>query len=571
MPTVSVDEPTRSSSGVSPEHEAGMAECATPPPAPARSWEIWVIRILRVIVLTGILLFLWRGVAHTEEVPGDGAPAGDPASLDEWIATLPDADSEPAPAITDDDKNAGSGVAIEVATPASHPAAPQEPTPTPDLPGSGAREVREAAREPDLRTPARIGEIPDDAIPWTSTLDLVVAFEAELAGSTPPADPRVLRATLVHHLIDLSVRVGHTDNPKANLEAIRGFFADTLQLVATRVDDAPLGRLRPAVVLAEKRGVPTTLALLALVFADRLSPYLNLEPVRAGDVIALRYRSGQHRYILAPSHLDKLYTERELAEVAFGSATGGEEIESLTRRQFWGLLFGETGSALAREGDHDRALGFVTRGLALYAGQASARITLARHCIEACDLAGAREHLDIALVLDPSSVRARLERAKVLEALGDRTRLEADLAWLSERAEIPAASLALARLFLASGRHRDSLAALDALEARGAVPVPILEEAAEVRRHALASPWIAVLADTERPDCERFAAVEHLRVLPVRPAAEALAAVLSDSNLRLARFAWQSLRDQTGWDIPCTASDWQRALAESPSPGHVHP
>ncbi len=571
MSTTYAPEPPRVRREDSPEHRAGsLAE-----PEPSRIRErtpgwVWVARAIAVLILTGILLVLWRGVAYS------GEAGSAPPSLEEWIRGLPPMPAEPAaeppgpepPADSGTTEPSGAapqpaggetvlhgnGVAVEVATPTSRRAGVEPPCNGP-------------LAAPAMRRAEPIGSVADAEIPWLSTLDLAVAFELEFTGRPPPIDPRVLRASLIHHLIDLSVSIGHTDNPKENLEAIRGYIATRMQLVATRRDQETVERLRPGTVLAEKRGSPLAVALIALVLADRASPYLNLEGVRAGDLVALRYRAGHHRYILIPTDLDRLYTDRELAEMAFGApGLAGGAIEALTRRELWGWIFGETGTALLAEGDAARAARFVERGLALFEAQAGAHIAQARLRLEARDLAGAREELARAIELEPASTLARLQRVEILEALGDGAAVEEDLRWLSRHAAHPEAGLALARHLLARRRFGEALEEIERVESR-AIPAPALrDELAGLRRDILAAPWLATLADSARPDRDRFEALERLRSYPSRGCAEALAGALDDPNLRLSRYAWQVLTEQTGWSLPCTAWEWRRALAEHDFP-----
>ncbi|MFQ5653747.1 MAG: tetratricopeptide repeat protein, partial [Planctomycetota bacterium] len=374
-------------------------------------------------------------------------------------------------------------------------------------PGSRARAPAQAAHAPlpasrpspaagRALAPAPIGEeipplgaIPDEEIRWTETIELALSLERELAGHGGAADPRTLRQEIYHRLIDLSIQVGATDNPRSNLEAIRELLLRGIAIRVVESEASEPALLLPSGVLLERRASPLGTALLALAFADRLSPYLSLEPVLAGDLIGLRYRSGHHRFILIPSRLDRLYTDREMAEVAFGDAlTTGAEIRALTRRQFWGLVLGEAGRLIHAVGEPERAALLIDRGLALYGEQARARLARARILIERRELERAREELDIALELDPGSPAARLERVGILEALGEREAAKKDLVWLAREGKLPLASLRLGRLLLEEGRFQEAMEEVKRLEGRELAPA-MEEETSRLRLQVEAAPW----------------------------------------------------------------------------------
>ncbi|MCI0651714.1 MAG: hypothetical protein L0Z55_07510 [Planctomycetes bacterium] len=486
------------------------------------------------------------------DVVPDAAPAAAPDAA-------PDGDNGEEGEDGRDDGDREHGFASEGARGTS----PPKPRLTRFTKRGAAAPAAEAQAPPDL--PRALGEIADGDLPWTSSLDLALAIEAEFAGMAPSADPRVLRAELFHHLIDLSVRVGHTDNPRENLEAIRAYAADTLHLEAVDRERYPLELLRPSTVLSGKRGSPAAVAQVLLVLADRLNPYLDLEPVVAGDLLGLRYRGDNHRYTLLPAEPGRLYSDRELAERAFGKdETPAVPIRALTRKQFCGCLLGEFGAALAARGELERAARFLDRGIALYAAQPGARIARSRIFLERLDLESAREELDAAVMLAPDSTAARVARIELLEMIGDENALEEDLRFLAATGGDARRLFQLAELLYRARRTDEALSSLSALDTRADLPAEVAGGARDLRARIRVAPWVAALLDRSLPAANRFQALERLKNVPLREVDAALIAAMGDENLRLGRYAWQALRTQTGWDLPLDPAAWERAFARPP-------
>ena len=104
---------------------------------------------------------------------------------------------------------------------------------------------------------ASLSEITDRELPWSSSLDLALALEREFADHSPAVDPQALRTEIYHRLIDLSVAVGYTDNPRENLDAIRQFLDRVLNLETALRSEADLKLLLPRSVYRLRRGSPT--------------------------------------------------------------------------------------------------------------------------------------------------------------------------------------------------------------------------------------------------------------------------------------------------------------------------
>lgn len=415
---------------------------------------------------------------------------------------------------------------------------------------------------PEGPEPPALGALRDEELTYRSTLDLALALDAEfgpLVGAS--ADVRALRHDLQHHLIDLSMVVGHTDNPRANLDAVRQYLQSVLRLEAREETLPELERLLPARVLHQRLASPLGFSLIALAFSERLNPYLDLEGVQAGGVLGLRYRSGAHRYILVPLYPDRLHTDREFVTLALGpeAAFEPDPIQTLTRRQVWGLIFCEAGAALARRSDQQASAAYwVERGLALHPEQALGHLARAQLLIERNDRPQARTALARALALEPDNVLARERRAELLSDPADEPELIEDLRWLSRSGKHPRAALRLTRLFLA---RKMFLAARQELEflVGQELPPSLRAELPSLRTEVEAAPWIEVLRG-ERPDQERFEAVDRLRTLDHPGVLAALASALEDENLRLSRYAWRALTELTGLDLPPETDRWQRAL-----------
>ncbi|MEE8141688.1 MAG: tetratricopeptide repeat protein [Planctomycetota bacterium] len=458
----------------------------------------------------------------------------------------------------------------ELAVPRPVPAKPPAPAPEREyLPARHAPEdLVPKKREvviPSLRDRgASLSEITDQELPWSSSLDLALALEREFGDRPPTADPRALRTEIYHRLIDLSVAVGYTDNPRENLDAIRQFLHRALNLETTLRTEADLELLLPRSVYRLRRGSPTGIGIFTLIFADRLNPYLDLEPVLAGDLLGFRYRSGSHRYTLVPAYMERLYSDKELVQLAFGEQPSSErKIRALTRKEFWGLVLGEAGAAVLKEGELDRASNLLERGLALFKDQAPAHVAQARVLLERRDFTTALEELTLAVKLDPDNVAARLARVEVLESFGNLAEAEQDLRWLARQGHHPLASLKLARHYLQRKRYRDALREVERLEGKG-LPPSRRQEIARLRQHVEAAPWIEELRNSSNTR-RRFRAVDHLIRFPLPEVKQALVDTLKDPNQRLKLYAWNALRSLTGLRLGPDRAAWQQALERQES------
>lgn len=408
-----------------------------------------------------------------------------------------------------------------------------------------------------------LAEFRDDALSFTSTLDLVVALEAEfrnLPGDEVRDDPATLRSDLYHRIIELSVQVGFTDNPRDNLDAIRTHLNGSLRIQAVARARPDLDLLRAAKVLRTHRASETGWALLALCLAERLNSYLDLEPVEAGGILALRYRSGAHRYVLIPLHPEKLHTEQELLGLAYGPELGSHEIRLLTKKQLWGRVFGEAGAALLeREGEVAHAAEWIERGLNLYRDQPLAHIAHAQIMAERNDLPSALEAVDLAVSIDPHDATARLRRAELLVRLGLEDRLVEDLRWLSREGKNARSALQLVRLLV---RRSDFVPArMEVERLRGLeLPPSLAADLAAAEKEVLATPWVEVLRSGRFTDAERFEAIDRMSAHPIPVVQRALADTLDDANLRLAQYAARSLQRMTGLELPPIRERWLDAL-----------
>ena len=405
-----------------------------------------------------------------------------------------------------------------------------------------------------------ISTVEDDVVSWFATLDLLLAWELEFADVPPTADPRAIRTEIFHHLIRLSVRVGHTDNPRDNLDAIRGYVTHDLGLEVVNRTASPLKHLRPSRILTTRRGTDLGIGLLALVLADRINPYLELEPVRVGSLFGLRYRSNERRFTYLPEYPDRLRTDRELVQLAYGSMPPAQPIQTLSRREMWGWYLGATGAALFGDGEADRGREFVHRGLGLYSDQAGARMTLGRIHLDDQDLEAAREEFDRAVEIEPWSHRARRSRADLLLELGDDTAAERDLVWLARYGKDPNSGLDLAEFFLESGRYVSAMEELEAAEQHAPEHSDAAKRASELRPRILAAPWLRVLSDPRQADTARFEALRQVSPIALPDVDWHLAQALEDRNQRLARLAWRTLGERTSWELPFERRAWRRAL-----------
>lgn len=408
----------------------------------------------------------------------------------------------------------------------------------------------------------RLAELSDEALSFTSTLDLIIALEAEfqnLPGDEVREEPAILRSDLYHRIIELSVQVGFTDNPRDNLDAIRTYLRSSLRVEAVLPTQPDLDLIRAAKILRAHRASDVGWALLALCFAERLNSYLDLEAIEAGGLLALRYRSGAHRYVLAPLQPEKLLTEQEFLTLARGTQAGVDEIRLLTRKQFWGRVFGDVGAALLeREGEVAHAAQWLDRGLNLFREQPFAHIAQARILTQRNDLPSALEALDRAVTIDRHNAPARLQRAEVLTMLGEDDRLIEDLRWLSHDGKNARSALQLVRLLL---RHSEFVAARKEVERLREFELPpsLAADFAMAEKEVAATPWVEVLM-TAKQDAERFEAVDRLRSHAIPLVHRALADTLDDNNLRLAQYAARTLREMTGLELPPIRDRWLSAL-----------
>lgn len=425
-----------------------------------------------------------------------------------------------------------------------------------------------AGWKPEETESRRLAQITNDELAYVSSLDLILALEAEfqnLPGGDSRSELSVLRSELYHRVIDLSVQVGFTDNPRDNLDAIRVFLNKVLRIEAVQRSQPDLDLLRIGTILRTRRASDVGWSLLALAFAEKLNTYLDLEPIQVGGLLALRYRSGAHRYLLVPLHPDKLYTDREFLSLAFGSSPGSHEIRTLTRREFWGLTFGEVGAGLLQlEGEIAHASAWVDRGLNLFREQPNAHIANAKIQLERNEAEVALESLNLAVKLSPHNPDARMQRANLLGELGLDDRLVEDLRWLSGTGKHPRASLRLIRVFL---RRSEFVAARKEVERLRGVTLPpsLAEEHEKIELQVEASPWVAVLRGAH-PDFDRFEAVDRLRAYPLPLVYQALIESLGDTNLRLSQYSRRALAEMTGLDLPPLPKRWREALGLATPP-----
>ncbi|MFN0059980.1 MAG: tetratricopeptide repeat protein [Planctomycetota bacterium] len=570
--------------------------------APNRVFLLLLKAGIVLLIALGLLL-CWQSVAFSAADADPPPPAASPtppapkvetpseprpASIEDWMRQglkkppkATDEEEQPAPtppamAPPASPIQPAGGAALPGSEPKPAMDAPKPPVPSAVVPSAPpSRDLNAAAsRTPSMpkndpalfkvpepaRTVKPLGEIADSEIKWTDSLQLVMALEQQFADHPPLSELQTLRSTFYHHLIDLSVVVGYSDNPRDNLDAVRVFLKDTLGMSAVQREKATLDLLLSRSVLMNRKGSPTGVAVIALVFAEHLSKYLDLEPIVAGDLLGLRYRSGDHCYTLVPLYLDRLYTDQSFAELAYGpTPTSSQSIQTLTRQQFWGLVLGEAGLALLETAAHDRAAALIHRALKLNAEQARTRVGKARILLVSRDFESAREELDAALNLDPNHVPARLERAALLAQMGDPDAQEADLRWLARRGTHPLAELELATQLFRRQHHQDAALVLKNLLARE-VATSIRETGAALAQEIAAAPWIARLRDSRNAG-DRFAAVDALTQFPLASVEDALVATLDDANLRLGAYAWQALRNLTKFDLPRDTAAWKQALA----------
>lgn len=465
----------------------------------------------------------------------------------------------------------------ESRTPATPP-----PFSPPELIGN---QIEKAAWMEKADSARPIGRVENEELSFTSTLDLILALEKELqfvGDGVPRHDLQTLRFDLYHHLIDLSVQVGFTDNPRDNLDAIRSYLRHVLRVEAVARDHADLALITPARVLREHRASPVGWSLLALAFAEKLNSYLDLEPVTSGGLLALRYRSGAHRYLLVPLYPDRLYDDREFVQLAHTGKVAPApatmatskpqepaEIKVLTRKQLWGVVFGEIGDALLHlEGETARGSDWIDRGLDLYFEQARAHVARATVLLKRNDREAARESLDTAVRLEPNNLSARLRRVELLAEVGDYDRLVDDLRFLSQSGKHPRAGIRLTRVFLQHEKYFAAQKELERLQ-RAELPPSLVSELDLLTREVIAAPWVAVLRGAGS-DGERFQAVDRLQQHRLPMVLSALVDTLDDTNLRLSRYAWQALKKMTGLEHPPIAQHWRRSL-ELPAPTKSSP
>ncbi|MEM7166415.1 MAG: hypothetical protein AAF581_13195 [Planctomycetota bacterium] len=581
------------------------------------------VRFAVALVLALVILVMWRGVAHSQDrsptfgwkspdarrdvaepqkevidrfLRERGATAATAAavgagskslSITEWIQQLsanrgsraqatgssdrgaPASRPEPSRRAPDAEPRTTQTQPPQQPGQATPPAPKQLPLAPPGLRGE-QRPQRQLAtnHNPRQRTDDTSGILPlqkvrDEELTFRSSLDLSLALERQFRhlGEAPVTDLAVLRSALTHHLIDLSIQAGQTDNPRDNLEAVRAYMGSVLRVEAVQRERASLDLLLTGRVLAGHRASQIGWCLTALIFSERINSYLDLEPVVTGDLLALRYRSGAHRYILVPLYPDRLYTDRDFLALAHADDTGEHPIRVLTRREFWGMVFAEAGSALLEiDNEVAQAAHWIDRGLALYPEHAMGHVSRARVQMLRNEKEAAKESLDIAVRLAPTSVDARLQRADVLQGSEHIAVLIEDLRWLSRQGKHPRASFRLARLLVAKGQF---LAANQELQylSNTKLPVDLMQEFPALRGEVEAAPWIAVLTG-EHPDARRFQAIEHLRRYPFPVVFEALIVTMDDANLRLSNYAWQILKEMTErTDLPKVPERWRLALA----------
>lgn len=439
--------------------------------------------------------------------------------------------------------------------------------PAPPVPAQGAPGRRTAGKSAADIKP--LAEIRDEELTFRSSLDLSLALERQFheIGESPVTDLAVLRSQLTHHLIDLSIRAGQTDNPRDNLEAVRAYIGSVLRVEAVQRSKPDLDLLLTGRELAGHRASQAGWCLLALIFSERINSYLDLEPVITGELMALRYRSGQHRYLLVPLYPDRLYTDRDFVALAHADDDGEHPIRVLTRREFWGVIFSEAGSALLDvDGQVAQAAYWTDRGLSLYPEHAMGHVARARIQWQRNEKESAKESLDTAVRLEPTNITARMQRAELLQGSMHVPTLIEDLRWLSRQGKHPRASFRLARLFVDQGEFLAAAQEVQFLKNTEAqMPAALQAEFPGLRNEIEAAPWVAVLTgkhqDAQQPDARRFQAIEQLRAYPLPTVHDALIAAMDDTNLRLSSYAWQVLKDMTGRsDLPKVPERWKTAL-----------
>ncbi|MEM7261599.1 MAG: tetratricopeptide repeat protein [Planctomycetota bacterium] len=497
----------------------------------------------------------------TEKKPVDPDPSTPPENTPPVVPPTPRAD---APA-------EGSARIPETRPASGKPGQPQPPqervrptvTPAPRTNPSGASD----APVPTLDFASKvvpIGAIPNEDLPWTETLDLILSLEKEFSDFPPVADLTTLRTELYGHLVTLSVTVGHDDNPRVNLDELRAYVSRVMGLQATQRERANLERLLPRSVLPARRGSPTAVGLIVLLFADLVSKTLELEPILVGDTLGLRYRSGAHRYTVIPTALDRLYSDREFLNFATGKpTTDPNAIRILTRREFWGVVMAEAGDGLLQEGHTARAHRLLDRSIDLFQDQALPHIALARIHVSQNDLDTAREALNLAVKLDPTNASARFERASILKTMGDADTLEKDLRWLAHEAKNPLVSARLIQHYLDRSLFRDAEREFRALASRD-LPPSMRAEVKRLKLEVGAAPWVARLRGSV-DDADRFEAIDALTRFPTRATMAALIDTIEDRNLRLGTYALKCLREMTKMDLDKDANAWRAALDRLPS------
>lgn len=504
----------------------------------------WLLLALWVLVLTLAILLSWTGVAHADGEAASQRAADDPS----WLFGE---GKKPADSVRDPRRPAAP----------RRPGDGSEPQPVP-APETGDPR-RTDGGTPPRRNPTQssrdvtLSTIPDDDLLFSDTLRLVLALDGEFP-EPHPAAPGMLRGAIFEHLTDLSIQVGHTDNPRDNLDAVRAYLFETLQMVpAGRSHDA-LEALLPRRVLAMRRGSDTGLAVIALVLADRLSPYLDVEPIVVGGLLALRYRNGHHRYSLVPRHPQRLHSDHELLTLAGIESDAASPIRVLSRRELWGWVCAEAGVALDSPETRERSAAFLARGLQLFPANARARVTRARQLMALLDSDAAIAELDAAVAANPYSVAVRLARfvtmveEPAIEPRGD------DVRYLTEHGTGPDVVLALVRHHI-ERREQPSAAEL----VRRLDTMTLTEEQTTERRRlevlVEAAPWIDRLA-SRHPDRVRFRAIDRLTGCTAPEALAGLIDLLDDPNLRLAGYAWRSLRRTTDLQVPRDRAKWLQAL-----------
>ncbi len=536
----------------------------------------WLHNLWRALLIVGIALLallLWQGTAHSQDSGG---------AVEEWVkkkmrekaaarkSSPENSGPEQEPGTQDPGQNTTSGPTTGTSTnpkpnspprPASRPAPkpanqqnPEARSPVGDLPQLGEAIGIDSK---SYRQQPKISEIHDSELRWLDSLDLLIALEQEFLDYPPKADILTLKSQVMTHLIELSVIVGHSDNPRINLDELRKYLRDAMSLVAVDREGGSLEQLLPRRILATKRGSPIGIGVILLVFADRLNEYLDLEPIRASDRLAFRYRSGEHRYIICPTALEKIYTDEEFAQLCFSSQAPEAAIQTMTREQFWGLVLGEAGSALLELAKPLRADQLLNRALKLNPEQAVARHARAKILERALDYGAALDELTLAIRAEPLSVSSRLERSRLLTKLDRHEEASEDLQWLFRERQHVEAGVAWVRYLVFAERFaeaREELHQLESLATQAQKPV-----VSSLRLEVEAAPWVVRL-ERSANDRDRFEALDKLVRYDLPRVQEAMVEVLNDSNLRLANYAWLCLKKLTQLEVPRDAKLWRVAL-----------